>query len=229
MHARRHRCTPEATADRPRRYARGSGSWCAPPRSRGIEPFEQGHPLRENLVIIGGRGEQRAHRDIDAARLLARILPVTQICLVHDFRQPDEPPIPQACPLEQGLERAVLALMAQLDTGRIERDRVLWKLRGWREDELRVGIDESLDQPRRRDAIDVRSWARHPPAPFEFREIEGRPVLTAHRFRTSSTHGDDLLETPHLGSARGPEEVDVTNTLMILGTTRRLFLRALSR
>ena len=61
---------------------------------------------------------------------------------MHDFREPHQAPITQAGPLEQGLERAVLTLMAELHARRIERDRVLWKLRRRREDELGLGIDE---------------------------------------------------------------------------------------
>jgi hypothetical protein len=62
--------------------------------------------------------------------------------------------------------------------------------------------------------------------PFELREIEGRPVLTAHRFRTSSSHGDDLLETPHLRASWGTEEIDVTDALVVLGKPGQLFMDA---
>src|SRR5262249_1211775 len=191
----------------------------------------QGHALRENLVIVGRGGEQSPHRDIDTARLFVGILSVSQVRLMDDLRESLQAPIVEAGSLHQRLERAVLALMAQLYARRVERNRIVWKLGGRREQKLRFGVDESLDQPRRRDAIDVRSWTRHPSAPFEFREIEGGLLLTPHWFRTPSPHGDDLLETPYLGSTRGPEEVDVTNALVILGKTCQLLVhsRALGR
>src|SRR5262249_57620229 len=182
-------------------------------------------------VVVGGGGEEGAPRHINTARLFVGILPVAQIRFVDDLRESLEAPITQAGSLHQGLERAVLTLMAQFHAGRIEWNRILRKPRWRREQKLRVGVDESLDQPRRRDAIDVRSWARHPPAALELRPTEGRTALAAHVLGTSSTRGDNLLETPHLGSTRGPEEVDVTNALVILGQTCQLFLhsRALGR
>ena len=48
---------------------------------------------------------------------------------MYDFRQPRQAPIAQAGSLQQGLEGAVLSLMAELDAGCIEQDRVLRKLR----------------------------------------------------------------------------------------------------
>src|SRR5262245_39232210 len=121
--------------------------------------------------------------------------------------------------------------MAKFHARRIKRDRVLWKLRRRREDELSLGINEPFYQPRRRDAVDVRSWARHPSAPLELREIEGRPVLTAYRFRTSRPHSDDLLETPHLRASGGTEEIDVTDALVVFDKPSQLLLhpRALRR
>src|SRR5262245_18419361 len=175
---------------------------------------------------MGGGGEQGAHRDINTARLFAGILAIAQVGLEHDLGEDIEPPITQAGSFHQGLERAVLSLMAQLHARRVERNRIVWKLGGRREQKLRVSVDESHDQPRRRDAIDVRSWARHPLAALEFREVEGRPALPAHWFWTTSPHSDDLLKTPHLGSTRRGEEVDVTNALVIFGEPRKLFLHA---
>jgi len=64
---------------------------------------------------------------------------------------------------------------------------------------------------------------RHPSPSLECGEIE-RPVLTAHRFRTSSPHGDDLLETPHLRASGGTEEIDVADALVILAEPRQLVL-----
>src|SRR5262245_38138646 len=202
-----------------------------PPRGGGVEAFEQRHALGEDLLIVGRRGQQRAHGNVDAASFLVGILPVTQVRFVHDFGQPREAPIAEVSPLHQRLECAVLAVVAQLRAGRVEGNRVLWKLGGRREDELRVPIDEALDQPRRRDAVDVRARTGDPPPAAQPGEVEGRVLFTAKWFRTSGTHGDDLLETPHLGAAGGVEVIDVTDALVLLGQARELFLqpRLLSR
>jgi hypothetical protein len=135
--------------------------------------------LREDLVVVGRRGEQRADCDVYAARFLVRILPVSQVSLVNDLGQPHETAVAQPCPLDQRLERAVLALMTELYTGRVERNRVLRELRRRREDELRPRIDEALDQPCRRDAVYVGTGARDSPLTAKLGEIEDRPLFAA--------------------------------------------------
>src|SRR5262249_39502894 len=137
----------------------------------------------------------------------------------------------QARALHQRLERAVLTLMAELRARRIERDGVLRKLRRRGEDERGVGIDETLDEPRGCDAVDVGARARHPSARAQLGEIQGRPLFAARRFRTSGTHGDGLLESPYFGATGSVEEVDVTDALMVLGQPGELVLdaRALRR
>src|ERR1700675_2147058 len=90
------------------------------PRRRGIEALEQGQALSEDLVVVGRHREQRADGDVDAARLLVRELAVPQIRLVDDLGEPHEAAIAQARALDQRLERAVFAVMAQRSTGRVE-------------------------------------------------------------------------------------------------------------
>ena len=124
--------------------------------------------------------------------------------------------------LYQRLEGAVLALVAELHARGVERDRVLGELRRRREDELGLGIDEALDQPRRRDAVDMRPRPRDPAPPAKLGEIERRARFAAGGFGTSGAHGDGLLETPDLRAAGGVEEVDVADTLMVLGQARQL-------
>src|SRR5437867_1130038 len=79
-----------------------------------VQPLEQRHAVGQDLVVVGGGGEQRADRDVDPARFLVRVLPVPQIRLVDDLRQARETPVAQAGALDQRLERAVLTLVAQL-------------------------------------------------------------------------------------------------------------------
>ena len=62
----------------------------------------------------------------------------------------------------------------------------------------------------------------------------GHPVaagllLGAGRFRTSRTHSDSLLDTPHFGAARGVEVVDVTDPLVISRQPRQLVVDARAR
>src|SRR5215831_13618387 len=121
--------------------------------------------------------------------------------------------------------------MAQLGAGGVEWDRVLWELGRRREDELGVGVDVSLDEPCRRNAIDMRTRSCHPPTSVELGQIQCRPLVAAHWFRGSSTHSDDLLETPHLGPSGSPKEIDVSDALVVFSQPRQLLLdpRALRR
>src|SRR5438552_11100690 len=116
--------------------------------------------------------------------------------------------------------------MAELHARRVEGNRVLRKLRRRRKEELGIGIDESLDQPRRRDAIDVRTRAGDPPPTAKLAEIERRPLFAAGRLRPSGAHGDGLLETPHFGAASGVEKVDVADALVVFGQASQLVTRA---
>src|SRR5262249_2128004 len=141
-----------------------------PPRRRGVQPLEQRHALGEHLMVVRRGRKQRADRHVDAARLLVWELAVPQIRLVHDFSEAREAAISQLSTLDQRLERAVLAVMAELDAGGVEGDGVLWKLRRRREDEHRGGIDEALDEPRGRDPIDVGSRAGDPTLAAELGE-----------------------------------------------------------
>src|SRR5262249_34438876 len=110
----------------------------------GIQAFEERHPLGEHLVVVGRGGQERADGDVDPPRLLVRVLAVPEVRLVHDLSQPGQAPIAQARPLDQRLERAVLAVVAQLHAGGVEGDGVLRKLRRRREGERRLGVDEAL-------------------------------------------------------------------------------------
>src|SRR5437867_3607491 len=149
------------------------------PRRRRVQAFEQCHAVGEHLMVIGHRGEQRPDRDVNSARFLMGILAVAQVSLVNDLSEPDQPAVAQARAFDECLERAILALVAELRSWRVEGDRVLRELRRRCEHELGVGIDEALDQPRRSDAIDVWARARDPPSPPEFGEIERRTLFAA--------------------------------------------------
>src|SRR5262249_26261984 len=103
---------------------------------------------------------------------------------------------------------------------------VLRELGRGRKEELRVGVDEALDQPRRGDPVDVGAGPRDPPSSAQSGEVEGRPFFAMNGFRTSSPHGDDLLETPYLGATGGVEVIDVPDALVLAGKARELLLQA---
>src|SRR4030095_4665726 len=114
--------------------------------------------------------------------------------------------------------------MAQLHSRGVEGDGVLRELRRRREHEHRLGVDEALDQPRRGDAVDVRTRAGDPAPAAKLGQVEGQRLLGAGRLRTTGAHGNGLLDTPDLGAAGGVEQVDVTTPWMILGNAGELFL-----
>src|SRR5690242_15113913 len=183
---------------------------------RRVEALEQRHALREHLVVVARRGQQGADGHVDAARLLVRILAVAQVRLVHDLGEMDQAPVPQPRLLDERLERAVLAPVTQLDARGIEGNRVGRKRGRRREHEHRLGIDEALDEPGRREAVHVGPRPGDPASAAHPGEIEDRTRLRRGVLRASCTHGDGLLETPDLGARGGVEEVDVTDPLMVL-------------
>src|SRR4029453_6107039 len=131
-------------------------------RRRRVEPLEQREAIGQHLMVVGRCREEGTDRDVDAARFLVRVLAVSKGGPVARLGQSGEEAITQAGPLDQRLEGAVLSLMAQLHSRGVEGDGVLRELRRRREHEHRLGVDEALDQPRRGDAVDVRTRAGDP-------------------------------------------------------------------
>ena len=126
------------------------------------------------MVVVRNR-QEGPDRHVDATSLRVRVLAVAKVSLVHDLGEPHEAAIAELRPLDQGLERAVLPLVAQLDPGRVEGNGVLRELGGRREDEDRVRVDEPLDQPRLRHPVDVGTGPGDPAPPAKLGEIEARP------------------------------------------------------
>src|SRR5262249_32316606 len=106
--------------------------------------------------------EKRTGRDVKATRFLVSIFPVTKVRLVNKLSQAAEPTVTQSRTLHQRLESAVLAMMGELHSRRVEGHGVWWKVRRQRKDERGVGVDKPLDEPCRRDAVNVRSRTRDP-------------------------------------------------------------------
>src|SRR2546425_11896198 len=161
------------------------------------------------------RREEPADREIDPARLVSRELAVAKVRLVDDLRETREAAIPQPGPLQEGLEGAVVADVAELGPGRIERDGLLGTLPRVREHECRVGIDESLDEPGRGDAVHVGTATRDPLAPSEVAEI-ARGLLSSLRFLGwSCAHVDRLPQPLDFCALRRLEKIELVKLLVI--------------
>src|SRR5262245_32373967 len=108
--------------------------------------------------------DQAVDSEINARRLIPRELAVVQVGFVHDLGDRTDPAILDAESLDEGLERAVLALVPEVSAENIERDALAGGVRSVSESERRVRVAEALDEPRRPDPVDVRAGTRHPRA-----------------------------------------------------------------
>ena len=114
--------------------------------------------------MIGADHRQAAEQHVEPAGFGRVVAVVLEIGLVH--HPPDRPQhrVTQVVALKQRLERAVPAVMGELDAPHVKRRRVVRNLVGIPDEhELGLGVDEPADQPRTRRAIDVRAGARRPP------------------------------------------------------------------
>src|SRR4029450_14053519 len=57
------------------------------PRGGCVEPLEQRQALRQHLVVIGRRGQERPDRHVDAPGLLVRVLALPKIRLWNALRE----------------------------------------------------------------------------------------------------------------------------------------------
>src|SRR5713226_2779755 len=107
--------------------------------SRGLRPvvqcrvqtIEERHPVGQCLLVVLERRQESPNRQVDPPRLVPREFLIPQVDLVDDLGQMGQSPITLSEASDQSLERAILALMPELDAGGVERDRVGGKvLRG---------------------------------------------------------------------------------------------------
>jgi len=87
-----------------------------------------------------------------------------QVRLVHDLGDDLGPPILDAEPLDERLERAVFAVMPKLRAKHVERDALAGRIGSVGERECRVGIVKAPDEPGGGDPIDVGPRPSHPRA-----------------------------------------------------------------
>src|SRR5262249_61091245 len=103
-------------------------------------------------------------------------------------------PVLQVEALDEGLERTVLAVMAELGAEHVERNALARGVGRVGEREHGLGVAESLDQPRRGDPVDVRARAGYP-----------RAAARRQRPRASSGHGGPGLERAQALRRRLPQ------------------------
>src|SRR5262250_1023485 len=171
--------------------------------------------MLEYLMVVCIRGKKPSDHEIDSSCLIARKLAVPQISLVDDLGDAGEAAIPKPSPLEERLEGAVLPHVAEFGPGRVEGNRPRRKIFWIGEQEARLGIDESLDEPRRGQAVDVGPPARDPlPAP-ELPKIPHSSLSSLRLFRWSGAHGNRLPQPLDLSPRRGVEEIELVELLVL--------------
>src|SRR5437764_12339607 len=129
-----------------------------------VEAVEHRHPPLEQIVIILGGRRQTLDGEIHARRLLASELAIVQVRFVDDLRDQPHPAVLDPEPLDQSLERAVFALVAELSPEDVEGNTLARGIGRVGERELRGRIAEPFNEPGGSDPIDVRARARDPRA-----------------------------------------------------------------
>src|SRR5258705_1685257 len=127
-----------------------------------------------------------------------------------------EPAVPKAGPLDECLEGAVVPDVAELGLRGVEGDRVRRELVGASEEERRLRIDESLDQPGRSNAVYMGTWTRDPPASPEGTEVQCGLVRACRLFGRALTHVNCLPQSLDFGASRRVEEVELPKLLEVL-------------
>src|SRR6266508_2230845 len=129
-----------------------------------METIEDRHPALEQFVIVRrGLGES-ADGQVNAYRFVACELAVVEVGFMDDLRHDLHPPVLEPKALYQRFERAVLAVMPEIRAEHVKGDALPGGIGRVGEGKLRVRIAEALDEPGRRDAVDVRPGPRHPGA-----------------------------------------------------------------
>src|SRR5712692_1523376 len=142
----------------------------------GVEAFEDRHPAGKQVIVVRGGLDEAIDREIDARGLVAGELAVVEVRLMDDLGDHLDAPILDPEALDQGLERAVLAVMPEVGPKDIERDPLPRGIGRVGEGELGLRIAETLEEPGGSDTVDVSSRARHPRAAAGRQK---RPVASA--------------------------------------------------
>src|SRR5258705_10001023 len=186
-----------------------------PARAR-IESFKEREAVCKHIVVIWICGEKPAESQVDPSRLVTRELAVAKVRLVHDLGEMREPAVPKAGPLDECLEGAVVSHVAELGLRGVEGNRVRRELVGASEEERRLRIDESLDQPGRRNTVDMGAGTCDPPLSPEGPEVKCGLVRACRLFGRALTHVNCLPQSLDFGASRRVEEVELPKLLEVL-------------
>src|SRR5215467_642953 len=129
-----------------------------------VEVVEDLGAARNALRIVLGRDADAFDQRPDAGDFGAAELAVLEIDVMDDFRDGAQRRVLQRGALHQHLERAFVALVRELGLEHVEAQLAFVgaiALAGY-EFEVRLGIDETPDQPSAGDAIDVYALSRDP-------------------------------------------------------------------
>src|SRR5712692_2545014 len=131
-----------------------------------VERVVDHHAVHQHLVIIGKVGGEAERDGEQAAALRGQIVP-GGIGAAHDRREVVERRIGDPVDAQEGIERAAIAFMGELDAGDVVGRGA--GLLGGRQDAIRRyvdegcgRIDETPDQPGAGDAVDLRPLPGHP-------------------------------------------------------------------
>src|SRR2546422_3543900 len=174
-----------------------------------VEPIEDRHPALEQLVIVRRDLNEAVDRQVHARGLVTGELAVVQVGLVHDLGHRPDPAILEAEPPDQGLERAVLAVMAEVRAENIKRDPLAGGVGRVGKGKLCLRIAEALDEPGGGDAVDMGSRARDPRAAAGRQRRSVTPAPRAWpRLRGAQTLGRRLPQTASALPGRRLQVID---------------------
>ena len=129
-----------------------------------VEPLEDRRRGLEQALVVADE-THAADDDVEAARLGRVEALVAEVGLMDDPRQRPERVIGQLVAPEECLEGAIAVVVGQLNAADVESDRVGRNVVGViDEDERRLSVDESANQPSACGAVDMAAGTRRPDA-----------------------------------------------------------------
>src|SRR5882724_1052965 len=183
----------------------------------GVEAFEDRHPAGKQVIVVRGGLDEAVDGEVHARGLVAGELTVVEVRLMDDLGDHLDAPVLDPEALDEGLERAVLAVMAEVGAEGIERDPLARGIGCVGEGELRLEIAETLDEPGGSDPVDVGPRTRHPGAPSWGKRRAMAPTSDRARTRPcgAQTLGRRLPQAASTLPGRRLQVIDGLNTVQL--------------